>query len=437
MKSNYAQKIKELNAQIVQLTADAEKYLAEDSKDVTKAAELLDQAEASEKERAALERLLAREKAAVTEEIQDSTSAAVKSEKAFADAARAGFPVSKDMNEGTPADGGYTVPEDIRTRVEQYRDAKFSLRQLVDVENVKTKSGRRTFQKRAQQSAFSKIIEGGKVGKRSTPQFEILEYTVNKYGGYMAVTNELLEDSDANITQTMVAWLGDAARVTDNALILEAISTKAVTTFAAIEGIKHAVIVTLGQAFADTCTIITNDDGLLWMDTLKDEEGRPLLKDGATDVMPPRIAIGTRNIPVRIIPNNDLPTESEYGATDDTTVKAGKTYYTRSGSGTAESPYTYTPVESPTGNPKTSGYYEVTASLIPMIPGDLKEAVKLFDRQTLQLKMSDTAVVGSGNDQLNAYEDDLTLIRALERLDVRVKDSAAFVNGKLRIPVTG
>ena len=70
-----------------------------------------------------------------------------------------------------------------------------------------------------------------------------------------------------------------------------------------------------------------------------------------------------------------------------------------------------------------------------MIPGDLKEGIKLFDRKTLQLKMSDTAVVGSGNDQLNAYEDDLTLIRALERLDVRVKDSAAFVNGRLRIEV--
>lgn len=435
MKSNYAQRIKELNAKIAQLTSDAESCLSEDNKDVAKASELLDQAEALEKERSATERLLEREKAEVSEEISDSEPTAAKSEKAFADAARAGFPVSKDMNEGTPADGGYTVPEDIRTRVEQYRDSKFSLRQLVDVENVKTKSGRRTFQKRAQQSAFTKISEGGKVGKRSTPQFEVLEYSVDKYGGYMAVTNELLEDSDANITQTMVNWLGDAARVTDNTLILEKINTKDVEKFKAIEDLKHAVIVTLGQAFADTCTIITNDDGLLWMDTLKDNDGRPLLKDGATDVLPPRIAIGTRNIPVRIIPNGDLPTEAEYGTSDDTTVKAGKTYYTRSGAGTAESPYTYEAIESPTGNPKTSGYYEVTASLIPMIPGDLKEGIKLFDRKTLQLKMSDTAVVGSGNDQLNAYEDDLTLIRALERLDIRVKDYAAFVNGRLRIEV--
>ena len=73
-----------------------------------------------------------------------------------------------------------------------------------------------------------------------------------------------------------------------------------------------------------------------------------------------------------------------------------------------------------------------TVLLIPMIIGDLKEGVKLFDRRTLQLKMSDVATVGSGLDQLNAYEEDLTLIRARERLDVKVKDSAAFVNGRLR-----
>lgn len=49
-----------------------------------------------------------------------------------------------------------------------------------------------------------------------------------------------------------------------------------------------------------------------------------------------------------------------YAATSDTTVKAGKTYYTRSGAGTEQSPYVYTPVASPTGNPSTLGYYEMT-----------------------------------------------------------------------------
>ena len=35
--------------------------------------------------------------------------------------------IAKGLNEGTPADGGYTVPEDISTLVEQRREAKASL----------------------------------------------------------------------------------------------------------------------------------------------------------------------------------------------------------------------------------------------------------------------------------------------------------------------
>lgn len=47
-----------------------------------------------------------------------------------------------------------------------------------------------------------------------------------------------------------------------------------------------------------------------------------------------------------------------YAATSDTTVMAGKTYYTRTGT----SPnFVYTPVASPTGNPSTSSYYEMTS----------------------------------------------------------------------------
>lgn len=428
-----AKRIRELNAQIAQKSAEAQSLLSGEGKDVNKAAACLDEAEALEKEKSCLERIQKQEKSAVSD-AADKTGAD-QAEKAFADAARKGFKVDKTMNEGTPADGGYTVPEDIRTRVEQYRDAKFSLRSLVNVETTKTKSGRRTFQKRAQQSAFTKVGEGGKIGRRIAPQFEIQEYTIEKYGGYLPVTNELLADSDANITSIMIKWLGDASRVTDNVLILNELNKKDQTIFTSLEDLKYAVIVGLGQAFADTCCILTNDDGLLWMDTLKDNDGKSLLKDAPTDTLPRYFSIGGRHIPVRVIPNADMPSGAEYAAAEDTTVKAGTTYYTRTGAGTDASPYVYEEVETPTGNPKTSGYYVVTGMLVPMMPGDFREAVTIYDRQSMQLKLSDVAVVGSGDDQLNAYEDDLTVIRALLRMDVRTRDDAAYVNGRIRMTV--
>lgn len=48
-----------------------------------------------------------------------------------------------------------------------------------------------------------------------------------------------------------------------------------------------------------------------------------------------------------------------YSLTSDTSIVSGKTYYTRSGSGTTESPYVYTAVTSPSSS-SLSTYYELT-----------------------------------------------------------------------------
>ena len=52
----------------------------------------------------------------------------------FANAARNRF--RNAMNEGTGSAGGYTVPQDILTRINKYKEAKFSMKKLVRVENV-------------------------------------------------------------------------------------------------------------------------------------------------------------------------------------------------------------------------------------------------------------------------------------------------------------
>lgn len=58
----------------------------------------------------------------------------------------------------------------------------------------------------------------------------------------------------------------------------------------------------------------------------------------------------------RAVGAGDTTNSTTYKASTDTSVVAGKTYYTRSGT----SPnYTYTAVQNPTGNPSTSNYYEV------------------------------------------------------------------------------
>ncbi len=295
----------------------------------------------------------------------------------FANAARQRFR-NAGMKEGTPADGGYTVPEDIQTRINEYREAQASLISLVDVENVTTNKGQRTFKKRAQQTGFVKVAEGGKIGAGVTPQFERLSYEIEKYAGYFPVTNELLSDSDANIVGTLTAWIGNESRITRNKLILTTLGTKEKTPIATLDDIKKALNVTLGQAFKPTSRIVTNDDGLQWLDTLKNDKGEYLLQPSPADPMQLRLCAGATTIPVTVVPNADLPT-----ATDK----------------------------------------------IPFIIGDLKETVKFFDRNQMSIMASDIASIGT----LNAYEMDMTLFRAIEREDCVLKDKEAFVYGEITV----
>ena len=295
----------------------------------------------------------------------------------FAEAARHGF-YTNTMTEGTKADGGYTVPEDIQTKINQYKKATFSLESLVDVETVKTNSGKRTFQKKAQVTGFKVVAESGKIQATETPQFELLSYDIKKYAGYMPVTNELLADSDANIINTLVKWLGEEDVATKNAQILAAIGTKTETDLKNLDGIKKAINVTLGSAFAGSVTILTNDDGLQYLDTLVDKNGRYLLTPSLQDPAKKVLAVGASTIPIVVVPNSVMATKT---------------------------------------------------NKVPFVIGDLKEAVKIFDRAKLSIMTSNTAAVG----QLNAFEMDLTLFRGIERFDCKIKDSDAFVNGTITV----
>lgn len=301
--------------------------------------------------------------------------------KEFADAARSGF--RNSMNEGTPAEGGYTVPEDIQTRINERRTAKASLITLVDVENVTTNKGSRTFKKRAQQTGFTKVGEGGKIQGGKTPQFERINYEISKYAGYFPVTNELLEDSDANIAGTLISWIGDESRVTRNKIILDVIKKKEKTPLANLDDIKKALNVTLGQAFKATSKVVTNDDGLQYFDTLKDNEGKYLLQPNPAEPMKMMLCAGATRMEVFVVPNEDMPSDTQ---------ESGK-------------------------------------RKIPVIIGDLKEAVKFFDRKQLTITTSNVAMAG----ELNAFEEDLTLYRAIEREDCQMKDEKAFVYGEITL----
>ena len=366
-------KMRELQAQIQELTAKAKSLMEGENKNLEEAEQLLNQADEIQKEFDIEKRLMEAGKLNVP-----TTPVEVEGKKdcikELADAARSGF---KAMNEGTPADGGYTVPEDIQTKVNEWKQEHFSLVSLINTENVSTPTGRRTYKTRSQHTGFVEVAEGGKITKVAKPQFEVLTYSIKKRAGYLPVTNELLSDSDEAIASTIISWLGEEGVATENAQILAKINEKEATPLADMKAIKKAVNVTLA-AFAGSIRIVTNSDGLQYLDTLEDKNGRPLLSPNPTQPMAMSLSIGARSIPVTVVPNEVLPSAD------------GK---------------------------------------IPFIIGDLREYLKRFDRKQLTITVSDVAVAGD----FNAFEMDMTLFRGILRDDYVVLDSSAIVRGELTV----
>lgn len=343
----------------------------------------------------------------------------------FANAARRRFVNdATPMSEGTPANGGYTVPEDIQTMINQYKKANFSMRQLVSVEPVKTNKGARTYQTKAQAPGFQKVLENGAIQEVAGPRFERVTYAIEDYAGYLPVTNDLLADSDANITNTIVAWIGQNSLVTDNNEVIEILKGKTPTALTGLATVKKTINVTLGQAYRAGVIIVTNDDGLNYLDTLEDVNKRPLLNPNPTEPQKIQLRVGATVVPVEVVPNQILASDPVYTLTTDEAVVSGKTYYTRTGSGTAESPYVYTVVAEP-ATASIATYYEVTDHQMPFIIGDLKEAVKIFDREQTTILSSNVASVTG----YNAFEQRGTLFRAEVRADYKPIDTDAWVNG--------
>lgn len=369
-------RMRELLTKIQAKATEAKGFMEGENKDIEKANALLDEMDALQKEYDTEARIFQATKDTVAEdpqEIKTNKNELTETQK-FCKAVRS-FIQGKGLVEGVDADGGYTVPEDIQTTVNKWADVDYSLLQDIDVVNVTTNKGARTYQKKSEGDVFVDLDENGAITKEiSAPQFERVTYAIQDRAGFMPVSNNLVEDSDANIMQIVGDWLGKANVNTSNAKILEKIATKAQVDLKDINGIKHALNVTLGQAYKDGAKIVTNDDGLNYLDTLVDGNGRPLLNPDPTAPTKLQLRCGTTVLPIKVLPNKVLKTNS------------GK---------------------------------------MPFIVGDLKAFIRKWDRKFMSLKASDVATIGS----FNAYAMNMTLVRAIMRDDYTLMDQDAIVNG--------
>ncbi|MBC5996372.1 phage major capsid protein [Romboutsia hominis] len=377
-------KMREIFAKIEQKEAMAKGFMEDgENKDLAKADTLWKEVEELKKEFDLAKKMYESEKEKNTPTDDDLEK--VKSDKNkedelknFTKALRS-FITGKGLVESVDANGGYTVPVDVSTKVEYYKDVDYSLLQDIDVEKVSTNKGSRTYQKKGEVDTFVDIDENGEITEEiEAPTFERLNYTIQDRAGFMPVSNDLINDSDSNIIDIVSQWLGKADVATSNKKILELVATKDEVDLKDVDGIKKALNVTLGQAYKNGAKIYTNDDGLNYLDTLKDTTGRPLLNPDPTAPSQMQLRCGTTVLNIKVLPNKVFPTNTQK---------------------------------------------------VPFIIGNLFDYVKKFDRQSMSIMASNVATLGS----FNAYAKNMTLLRAIIRDDYKVKDKDSIVNGYITI----
>ncbi|WP_418963625.1 phage major capsid protein, partial [Butyribacter intestini] len=301
--------------------------------------------------------------------------------KAFTNVLKAvvnGQPVAKKdlevidaMSEGSDPDGGLTVPKDISTKIKELRRSFDALEMLVNVEKVTTETGSRVIEKEADSTPFDNVDEAAEFGEISTPQFEKIDYKVKKKGGILKVTRELLQDTAENIMSYLNNWIAKKSKATRNALILKAVRENAAQhTVESIDDLKDIFNTVIDPAIAVSSCIVTNQDGYNWLDKLKDKDGRYIIQPNPLNKTE-GLLFG--KYAIKVVSNKTL--KSNY--------------------------------------PATGGYG------IPIICGDLKEFVTIFDREQLAIDINDRAG--------EYWKRDETAMKVRERLDIQVVDKAAAV----------
>lgn len=213
--------------------------------------------------------------------------------------------------------GGVLVPVETADFVARMATGVYRLRDRVDEFFANSKSG--TIPLLANPTAglvamFDELPTGGIQEGQIT--FGAVDYNVRDYGLIVPVSNDLLADATADVFGVIADQFARAQVITEDALILAAMdgAVDSVEEVADWKGIAKALNSTAPVGSPEK-VIVTNTDGYNYLDTLTDDNGRPILTQALVD-NPRRIFRGYEVIQ---LPNDILATatpeaDHDYGA---------------------------------------------------------------------------------------------------------------------------
>lgn len=283
-------------------------------------------------------------------------------------------------------DGGFLVPEEIDHAIHEYSRAVMPLADLLGQMTVNSNSGWFPVATNPSKGMTKMGSEVTKITTSEQPEFKRVSYVLSTYADWLPISNELASDEVSNLFGYISNFYARKYVLTRNELALTALDKLTAgaikKTDDALALLKTALNVELDPEISVLSTILTNQSGFNYLDSLKDDNGRPLLMPDPTQ----STGYLFKGRPVKVASNAVLPnrTVTDTGATK-------------------------------------GDYY-------PIYVGNFEQYATLFTRQALELASTD---VGGSAFRTNSIE-----VRGIARLDCQIFDAAAAVKKEIFIPAT-
>lgn len=283
-------------------------------------------------------------------------------------------------------DGGFLVPEEIDHAIHEYSRAVMPLADLFGQMTVNSNSGWFPVATTPSKGMTKMGSEVTQITTSEQPEFKRVGYVLSTYADWLPISNELASDEVSNLFGYISNFYARKYVLTRNELALAALDKLTAgaikKTDDALALLKTALNVELDPEISVLSTILTNQSGFNYLDSLKDDNGRPLLMPDPTQ----STGYLFKGRPVKVASNAVLPnrTVTDTGATK-------------------------------------GDYY-------PIYVGNFEQYATLFTRQALELASTD---VGGSAFRTNSIE-----VRGIARLDCQIFDAAAAVKKEIFIPAT-
>lgn len=199
------------------------------------------------------------------------------------------------------------IPKDISTQPVTLPETVTDLKEFTNVIQVKSGSGSYPVLESATEVMHS-VSELEQNPELAKPKFKKVSYEVETYRGSVAVSEESLQDSDADLGKIIADNNARIGLNTTNKAIADVMKTFPAKEVSGTDGIKTILNVDLDPAY--NVTVVASQTFYNQLDQLKDKNGQYILQSDITS--PSGKALSGR--PVRVIADNLLGEKGEANA---------------------------------------------------------------------------------------------------------------------------